>query len=67
MPHTFFAHTRDLGVRLNGGSLGEVIASAAAAFLEAVTDPRRRIFCSGTSWPSCYSTSTDAVGCCAQV
>ena len=39
MPHTFFAHTGDLGVRLNGGSLGEVIASAAAAFLEAVTDP----------------------------
>jgi SHS2 domain-containing protein len=39
MAHTFFAHTGDLGVRLNGGSLGEVMASAAAAFLEAVTDP----------------------------
>jgi SHS2 domain-containing protein len=39
MPHTFFAHTGDLAVRLNGRSLDEVFSAAAASLLEAVTDP----------------------------
>lgn len=39
MPHAFFPHTGDLGIRLNGGSLEELLTAAAAALLEAVTDP----------------------------
>jgi SHS2 domain-containing protein len=37
--HEFFPHTGDIGIRVWGGSIEELIRSAALAFTEAVVDP----------------------------
>ena len=39
MSYEFFPHTGDIGIRVWGGSLEELMRSAALAFTEAVVDP----------------------------
>lgn len=39
MSFEFFDHTADIGIRLNGATLGELFQSAAEAFADIVTDP----------------------------
>jgi SHS2 domain-containing protein len=39
MPYEYFLHTGDLGIRVRGASLEELLESAALAFTEAVVDP----------------------------
>ncbi len=41
MSFAFFDHTGDIGVRLEGRTLDDLFASAAAAFTDTVTDPAR--------------------------
>jgi SHS2 domain-containing protein len=38
---SFFDHTGDIGVRLSGRTLDELFESAAAAFVDSITDPAR--------------------------
>ncbi len=41
MSFSFFDHTGDIGVRLSGRTLDELFESAAAAFVDSITDPAR--------------------------
>jgi len=38
---SFFDHTGDIGVRLSGRTLDDLFESAAAAFVDSITDPAR--------------------------
>ena len=41
MPHTFFDHTGDVGVRLSAATLPDLFREAALAFTETLTDGER--------------------------
>ncbi len=41
MPHSFFDHTGDIGVRVAATTLDDLFRDAAAAFTETVADPAR--------------------------